>query len=89
MQILALIFILKIYFLFIFLDFLISWTGRQILEKAGASAQETRDTEYCYVDCGLNLNKPKDSSLKQAQRKGLIRSGLQNRSSTAWIRSTI
>jgi sterol desaturase/sphingolipid hydroxylase (fatty acid hydroxylase superfamily) len=40
-QILALIFILKIYFLFIFLDFLIYWVGRQILEKAGSLAQES------------------------------------------------
>jgi hypothetical protein len=41
-QILALIFILKkIYFLFIFLDFLIYWIGRQIPEKAGSLAQES------------------------------------------------
>jgi hypothetical protein len=52
-QILALIFILKIYFPFIFLDFLISWTGRQIPEKARASAQETRDSELPRQDCGL------------------------------------
>jgi hypothetical protein len=45
-QILALILYLKNYFLFIFVDFLIYWTGRQIPEKAGSLAQEsTRHSE--------------------------------------------
>jgi hypothetical protein len=36
--VLAIIFILKTHFLFIFLDFLISWTRRQKLKSAGSLA---------------------------------------------------
>jgi hypothetical protein len=47
-QVLALIFILKIHFIIISLDFLILWTGRMKTKKSEVSTQETPDTVHSY-----------------------------------------
>jgi hypothetical protein len=41
---LALIFVLKIYLIIIFPDFIMFWTGPQICKRAGALAQNSLDT---------------------------------------------
>jgi hypothetical protein len=73
-QVLAFIFTLKIHFLFTFLDFLISWTGRKIKPKSrGHCATNPKTQSDWRQDCGLISYFPEDSCVKWSSEGGIGR----------------
>jgi hypothetical protein len=52
LQVSRIVFVLKTNFYNYFSVFNLLWTGPRFLEKSGASAENPKNTDYCYMDCG-------------------------------------
>ena len=87
LQVLTLIYILRIYLKFNFSDFRVGWTGRQLLEKSGLLAQDVQDTGNMERDGGLVSTFYRGLSVKLTGRRGILQSRPHDPKRTVRIRS--
>jgi hypothetical protein len=71
LQVLALIYTLKINFCIYLPKLHVLWTGPHLSKSAGGCSHKFLDSDYCYMDCGLNLNKPRGSLIKSRGRRAI------------------
>jgi hypothetical protein len=88
-EVLAIIFLLKIYFLFLLFNLNDLWTGRQFLENPGGSAQDILDSVHSKNGRQVDSLVSRGFFNKSYGRRGMVHSGPLDPQRRARIRSLL